>query len=140
MVTLGMQTSREDRKTGSHVLEMRRLLAEYCNKSYSPEINEFALVLRIGGEMQEFNFEGCDRIRRNRKARYITLDLGFPSMHWKGAEDSSIRRYIAEAVETGLLCFVNRLERDKTQIDSSRLMSDFARVRELFLTNRVAPM
>lgn len=141
-ITLGTQTSREDNRTSRPVLEMRKLLAEECQGPYSPEIDEFALILRVGGEMQEFNFEGCERIRRNKKKRYITLDLGFPSSRWKGATDTDVRLYIAEAVETGLLCCIRRLEKDKAQVDSTKLMSDFARVKALFfggwpgMTNR----
>ena len=132
-ITLGMQTSREDNRTSGPVLEMRKLLAEHCQGPYSPEIDEFALILRVGGDMQEFDFEGCERIRRNQRQKYITLDLGFPSYRWKGAIDNDIRRYIAEAVETGLLCCIRRLEKDKTKVESAKLMRDFAKVRELFL-------
>ncbi len=132
-ITLGVQTSREDNRTDKPVLEMRKLLAECCKGPYSPEIDEFALILRVGGEMQQFDFEGCERIRRNKKERYITLDLGFPSYRWESATDDDIRKYILESVETGLLCFIRRLEKDKAQIDSAKLMSDFEKVRELFL-------
>ena len=83
--------------------------------------------------MQEFDFEGCDRIRRNRKEQYITVDLGFPSSRWKRATDAEIRAYLAEAVETGLLCCIKRLEKDKTPVNSDRLMADFRRVKQLFL-------
>lgn len=132
-ITLGVQTSREDDRTGKPVLDMRKLLAESCKGPYSPEVDEFALILRVGGEMQEFNFEGCERIRRNKREKYITLDLGFPSRKWKGATDVEIRRYILEAVETGLLCFIRRLEKDKTYIDSAKLVNDFRKVKELFM-------
>jgi hypothetical protein len=108
-------------------------MAEYCQGPYSSEIEKFALVLRVGGEMQEFNFEGCERIRRSRKQKYITVDLGFPSNRWKGATESGIREYLAEAVETGLLCCIRRLEKDKSPIDAARLMGDFAKVKHLFL-------
>ena len=137
-ITLGVQTSREDDRTQKPVLQIRRLLAEYCQGPYSPEVEKFALVLRVGGEMQEFDFEGCERIRRNRKHKYITLDLGFPSNRWKGATDLAIREYLAEALETGLLCCIGRLETDKTPVDSARLMGDFAKVKQLFLAGRVA--
>src|ERR1700730_5941203 len=121
---------------------MRRLLATHCQGPYSPEIREFALILRIGGDMQEFDFEGCERIRRNRKQKYITVDLGSPSNRWKGATNSSVRKYIAEAVETGLLCCIRSLEKDKSPVDSGRLMGDFAKAKQLFLAGdatRVEP-
>jgi hypothetical protein len=132
-ITLGAQTSREDDRTGRPILEFRRLMAEHCQGPYSPEIREFALILRIGGDMQEFNLEGCERIRRNRKEKYITLDLAFPSSRWKGATDLDIRKYLAEAVETGLLCCIRRLESDKSPIDSAKLMADFAKAKQQFL-------
>jgi len=72
-ITLGVQSSGDDDRTGEHVLELRKLLAAQCKGPYSDEISEFALVLRVGGKMQEFDFEGCERIRRNRKNRYVTL-------------------------------------------------------------------
>ena len=132
-ITLGVQTSGEDNRTHAPVLQMRKLLAEHCKGPFSPEIREFALVLRVGGDMQEFNFEGCERIRRNRRGKYITVDLGLPSYRRKEASDSSIREHIAEAVETGLLCCIRRLEADKVPVESSKLMACFAKARQLFL-------
>lgn len=136
-ITLGAQTSGEDDRTGRHVLELRKLLADLCKGPYSHEVREFALILRIGGKMQEFDFENCERIRRNRKDKYITVDLGFPSRHWKGASDEHIREYLLDIVETGILCCIRRLEKDKTQLNSDALLSDFAVVRKAFLAKGV---
>jgi hypothetical protein len=132
-VTIGVQSSGDDNRTEKHIIELRKLLADYCKGPYSPDIREFALVFRIGGELQEFNFEGCERIRRSRKEKYITVDLGFPSSKWKGATDTSIREFLAEAVETGLLCCIRRLEIDRVPTDADRLLADFAKVKQSFL-------
>ena len=134
-ITLGVQSSGDDDRTGEHVLELRRLLAAQCKGPYSGEIAEFALVLRVGGKMQEFDFEGCERIRRNRKDRYITVDLGFPSRKWRGVSDSEIRRYLADIVETGLLCCLLRLKKDKVRVHEAKLMNDFTNVKQHFLRN-----
>jgi hypothetical protein len=135
-ITLGMQTSADDNRTGKHVIELRKLLATHCKGPYSEEVMEFAVVLRIGGNMQEFDTEGCERIRRNRNGKYITVDLAFPSRRWRGVGDEDIRKYLAEVVETGLLCCLQRLQKDKTQVQPSKLMSDFASVKHLFLEPR----
>jgi hypothetical protein len=136
-ITLGMQTSGDDDRTKTHVLALRKLLATKCVGPYSEEISEFALVLRIGGNMQEFDFEGCERIRRNRKEKFITVDLGFPSHRWRNRSDDEIRHYLADIVKTGLLCCVNRLKKDKTAV-SPRLMEDYAVVKKLFLDSELA--
>ena len=132
-ITLGVQSSGDDDRTDKHVLEFRKLLAASCKGPYSEEISEFALVLRIGGKMQEFDFEGCERTRRNRKDKYITVDLGFPSRRWRGVTDAEIRKYLAEIVETGLLCCLHRLKKDKTKVREANLMDDFAKVKQHFL-------
>src|SRR5882724_8420396 len=132
-ITLGVQSNGDDDRTDRHVLELRKLLAASCKGPYSEEIYEFSLVLRIGGNMQEFDFEGCERIRRNRKDKKITVHLGFPSNKWRGATDSEIRRYVAEIVETGLLCCLRRLQKDKVRVHGASLMNDFTKVKQHFL-------
>ena len=132
-ITLGVQSSGDDDRTNQHVLELRKLLAAYCKGPYSEEIAEFALVLRIGGNMQEFHFEGCERIRRNRKDRYITVDLGFPSRKWRGVIGSEIRKYLADIVETGLLCCLHRLKKDKAKVQEAKLLNGFTKVKKHFL-------
>jgi len=132
-ITLGAQTSGEDDRTMEHVLELRRLLTQYCPGPYCPEVHEFALILRIGGDLQEFDFEGCERLRRNRRERYITVDLGFPSRRWKRVRTASIRTYLADLVEKGLLCCVQRLEKDKAPVDSAKLLADFRSAKAAFL-------
>jgi len=132
-ITLGAQTSGEDNRVDCHILAFRKLLGIHCKGPYSDELDEFALILRIGGQMQEFDFEGCERIRRSRKQRYITVDLGFPSRRWKSKSDQDIKAYPAELVETGLLCCARRLDKDKAQIDLQRLISDFGAAKAEFL-------
>lgn len=132
-ITLGVQSSGDDNRTNQHVLELRKLLAAYCKGPYSEEITEFALVLRIGGNMQEFDFEGCERIRRNRKDRYITVDLGFPSRKWRDVVGREIRKYLADIVETGLLCCLHRLKKDKAKVQEAKLLNDFTKVKQHFL-------
>ncbi len=124
-ISLGMQTSGLDPKINEAILQLRRLLEERCRGPYSDDVREFALILRIGGTLQEFDFEGCERVRRNRKEKYITVDLGIPSYRWQGISEHEFRRFLLEAVKTGLLCCLRRLEKDKTEVAAERLLTDF---------------
>jgi hypothetical protein len=132
-ITIGMQTSGEDSVAQQHVIELRKLLASECNGPYSEEVREFALILRVGGIMQEFDFLGCERIRRNRRRQYITLDLSFPSREWKGRDALHIRQFLVDQIETGIRCFVDRLNRDKVNVQGSELLADIARVKAMYL-------
>ena len=135
-ITLGMQNSGEDRTTEPHVIALRRLLAAHCNGPFSKEVVEFAPILRVGGVMQEFDFVGCERIRRNRKAGYITLDIAFPSKEWKGQSDLHIRKFLVQIVEMGLRCCLDRLRKDKVPVQEEKLLTDFAHVTHLFQIGR----
>jgi hypothetical protein len=132
-ITLGMQTSGEDRRTEPHVIQLRKLLAAHCNGPYSTEIAEFAPILRVGGDMQEFDFRGCERIRRNRKSAYITVDIALPSQEWKNRTDSHIREFLIQVLEMGLRCCLDRLRKDRVEVQAEKLLSDFAMVKKLFL-------
>lgn len=134
MVTLGAQTSGEDDRTAQPVLELRRLLATHCKGPYCQNVDEFALILRIGGDMNEFDFEGCQRLRRNRKGRYVTVDLGFPSRRWKAVSEEHLREFLVESTGQGLLCCLRRLEKDGEQVDSAKLLRDFAHAQMDFLS------
>ena len=132
-ITLGMQTSGEDHVTEPHVIALRKLLAAHCNGPFSDDVQEFAPILRVGGVMQEFDFVGCERLRRNRKAAYITVDIALPSKEWKGRSDLHIRRYLLKVVEMGLRCCLDRLRKDRVTVKAEKLLEDFSRVKELFL-------
>ena len=133
-ITFGVQTSFDDDRTSAHVLQLRRLLDRHCVRKYCDEIAEFAPVLRVGGKMQAFDFEGCEKVRRNRLKRYITVDVALPAREWRGRDDRHIRQFLFAQLELGLACCVSRLQRDKVVIDAVALASDLALVRAGFLS------
>ena len=63
-ITLGVPSNGDDNHTDGNVLKLRKLLATRCRGTYSQEIVEFTLALRTEGNVQEFDFEGCERIGR----------------------------------------------------------------------------
>lgn len=84
--------------------------------------------------MQEFDFAGCERVRRNRKAGYITLDIAFPSREWKGRSNLHIRKFLLQIVEMGLRCCLDRLRKEKVPVQEEKLLADFSHVKDLFLS------
>ena len=108
-----------------HLIELRKLLKKYCNEPYSPDIQEFAPIAIIDGDIWYWNFEGCQKLRFNKKERYLTLDIGMPKNRWDGVEEASIRRYLLDNLKEGLNQIVKRLKKDKIQVDDKKLFSDF---------------
>jgi hypothetical protein len=45
-----------------YLIELRKLLKEYCNNVYATEIDEFAPILRVDGDIWHWEFEGCQKL------------------------------------------------------------------------------
>jgi hypothetical protein len=116
---------RADEATNSHCAELRKLLREHCAGPYSREIDEFAFVLRIDGDIWHWEFEGPDKLRLRRKARYITVDIGMPRSRWDGVKPESIRSYLSDSLTQGLAQMMAALTKSKVEFDAARLSADF---------------
>lgn len=123
-----------DRATDPHIRPLRKLLQAHCRGPYSPDVDEFSLVIRIDGDINHWEKEGCDRMRRSKKERYITIDIYVPRERWVGVEGIEIRNYLAACVEDAFRKMIGKLQRDKVLIDGSALLNDFAIVREQYLS------
>jgi hypothetical protein len=118
---------------------LRRLLQAHCQGPYSAEVDEFSLILRIDGDIDHWEKEGCDRMRRSKKERYITIDIYVPRQRWEGVEGIQIRRYLATCVQEAFEKMIGKLQRDKVAIDGYLLLRDFAIVKEQYLTQPDPP-
>lgn len=118
-----------------HFMALKHSLNQICTGPYSAEVAEFALVLRVDGDIWHWDREGCDRMRRSKKERYITIDIYVPRKRWEGILGLEIRRYLAACVEEALQKMIGKLHRDKVPIDADALLSDLAQAKEHFLSH-----
>lgn len=135
-VTVGVQTGDvpSGRATDPHIVAMRNLLQTHCRGPYSPDVDEFSLIFRIDGDIWHWEKEGCDRMRRSKKERYITIDIYVPRARWEGVSGIEIRKYLATCVEDAFRRMIGKLQRDKVHVDGDALLRDFATVREQYLS------
>jgi len=135
-ITLGVQAG--DPEAGntmnSFFMPLRKLLAKHCVGPYSTEIDEFAFVLRIDGKFGYWNFEGCDKLRINRRGRYITIDIGVPESRWRNNDANNIANYLVDCVAQGLKLMIAKLKKSKIDIRDHDLFADFNTVREKYLS------
>jgi hypothetical protein len=134
-VTLAGQADGPDASaaTRNSYFELSKLISRYCVGSYSPEVREFAPIFRIDGSINQWNREGCGYLRRNRKEKYITIDIFVPISRWKNRTEREIREYFASQVREALSLCVKRLQKDKTPVDGAAIMRDYERVVEEYL-------
>lgn len=122
-----------DNATNPHIHAIRQLLRNFCPGPYSADVIEFSLVIRVDGDIWHWNQEGCDRMRRSKKERYITIDIYVPRSRWEGVTGLEIRTYLAACVEDAFRKMIAKLQKDKVAVDGDALLRDFAKVKELYL-------
>ena len=139
-VTVGVQAGDvpADQATNPHIRPLRQLLQAHCRGPYSPDVDEFSLVMRIDGAIDHWEKEGCDRMRRSKKERYITIDIYVPRARWEDVSGSEIRHYLAACVEDAFRRMIGKLQRDKVSVDGDALLRDLATVKEQYLSEREA--
>ena len=121
-----------DEATATHVCELRDLLLSRLMPPYSAEVEEFAFVARISGKFAEFDADGVDNIRRNKRDRFIGADICIPEQRWQ-APVIEFRRYLADQVRIAFEACIARLRKQKVPIESERLMADVERACQEFL-------
>ncbi|MHB1000352.1 MAG: hypothetical protein ACYC27_14010 [Armatimonadota bacterium] len=117
-----------------HLITLRKLLRKYCNNKYAPELDEFAPIGRIDGEFGYWEFEGTQKLRLSKKHRYITIDIGMPKSRWQGVSPIEIRKYLLENLKQALVLIVQRLKKEKYDVDDVRLFQDFEKVEKEYLS------
>lgn len=109
------------------------LAREHCQGPYGSQINGFALVVRVSAEIKQYGVETIERIRRNKKDRYITADIVIPENRWKGLSQETFAEYLTSRVKAALLECVSALNKQKIDVDKERLLFDFAEAEAEFL-------
>ena len=132
-VSLAYEAGGPDVNIQQHVLQLRKLLARYCRGPYSSEVGGFALALRIEGCFKSYGPEGIDRVRRNKKDRYVTADIRIPAKRWKGVDGKEFSRYLSSAVRDALEVCGNRLKSQRVVVDIHRLLLDYGEAQAEFL-------
>ena len=117
-------------------MALKQILRERCEGPYCEEVNEFALVLRVDGDISYWEQEGCDRMRRSRTEHYITIDIYVPKSRWQNQSDWAIRCYLMDCVDEAFRQMVGKLERDKVVVAGEALRQDLGAVRSEYLQRR----
>lgn len=135
-ITVGAQMGdkRASNAVTPHFMALKQSFNQFCAGPYSSEVAEFALVLRVDGDIWHWNRSGCDRMRRSIKDRYITIDIYVPKERWDGVSDIEVRRYLVATAEEALQKMLDKLRRDKAPVEEDRLMTDLAEAKKHYLT------
>lgn len=135
-ITLGVQAGdvKSSEVTRPHFMLLRKLLKHHCAGPYSQDIDEFAIILRVDGDIWHWDFEGCKNLRLARKKRYITIDIGVPRSKWEDVAATSIRAYLAKSCREAIALMLKKLEKEKIKVDSETLLKNINTAISEYLT------
>ncbi|GAA5525735.1 hypothetical protein Maes01_02307 [Microbulbifer aestuariivivens] len=98
---------------------------------FCDQIDEFCFILRVDGEISQWEFEGCENIDVDLKERYVSIDIGVPKEMWQSQDEDAIRAYLVGCMQDGLQMMVRALEEKNIQVNTqiftelSSLLSEY---------------
>lgn len=108
-----------------HFFQLKKALLFAGREIPCEVIREIAFILRVDGNIVQFNFEGCERIELNRRKKYISIDVGVPVARWKDRSDLEIAEYLAVSMRDGLEQMLARLRAEKLSCDDATVRTKF---------------
>jgi hypothetical protein len=133
-ISIGEQAGEpDDGGLGCLKVSLYQWLLRYCRRTYCPSVDHFALVLRVSGSLDQFGREGIERIRRNRKQRYIGADIIVPEQEWRSRTEKQLKVYLADQVRQALRLCVLRIQKDGDDLDERRLLGQVDKAIAKFL-------
>lgn len=127
-ITLGVQSE----SAASGLIDrmhprVNELFEKHMGHDYCPEIDDIALVLRLGTDREEFGPNGLDRRRFMKQQRYITIDLVMNAASYVNESEEANRDRLLGLIKQALVRCVEKLQAEKCQVDAERLFRDFAK-------------
>ncbi|OAI54312.1 hypothetical protein AYO44_15165 [Planctomycetaceae bacterium SCGC AG-212-F19] len=135
VISIGQQSGGGDPLKWPKV-HLAMMFEKHCTRTYCPAIAEFALVLRVSGTFDDFGPEAIERLRRQRSARVITVDMVVPIPRWQGKKEAELKRYLAKRVREALEVCVARLKKDKEAVKEAALFADVDAAIAEFLSSK----
>lgn len=119
-------------------IALYRLLAKHVTSTHCDAIDEYSLVLRVDGSLDQFGEEGLARLRFAKTRRYITLDIQVPESVWKPMNEAQTRLYLAKQIKVAIRACVDRLVSAKHAVNEPLLMAQFDAALNEFLVEQNA--
>ena len=102
-----------------------KALSQYVKSTHCDGIDQYALVLRVDGTLDQFGPEGIFRLRLSKAKRYITVDIQIPQSLWEPMSDAQLRYYLAEQCSAAIKSCVSRLKQERMAVDEPALWQEF---------------
>jgi len=123
IVSIGAQCGGPEAKLVADLkIPLSQALAKHVKSSHCSAIEEYGLVLRIDGSLDQFGEEGIARLRFAKARRYITVDIQIPQAVWGALSITQLKLYLAGQVKSAMEACISRLKKERCEIDEKQLL------------------
>jgi len=136
MIKFASQTSAG---RGSKLMRPLRVLLSkiFANEDIgidSKDLDYFSIIFRVAGNRINFdNGDGCERIKKVRGEKAITMDYVVPQHKWEEMSDEAFKIYIANAVKECFEELKKKAKKLKWEFNEEKLDRDFTKGIDSFL-------
>jgi len=102
-------------------VDLYRAFEKHVTSTHCPEVDEYALVLRVDGSLDKFGEEGLARLKLAKARRYITVDIQIPEKVWQPMSRQATAKYLATVVQTAINACTARLSKEKYLVGKEAL-------------------
>ena len=125
IISIGAQAGGpKDGGIGRIKVDLYKALRSTCASTHCAAIDQYAVVIRVDGDLHTFGEEGIARLRFAKKRRYITADIQIPKGVWADKTKNEIRDYIAERVRETIVMFTLCLKKEGIETDDQALLCE----------------
>ncbi len=125
IISMGAQCNApECHGLGDIKIDLWRSLCESCHSTYCNDVDHYALALRIGGIFADYDEEKTSKIRHSKKGRFIGADIDIPMAVLLIKTTNELKFYLSNRVLDAMSQLVDRLKKEKLNIDGISLLKD----------------
>jgi len=123
--------------TGTSIRAAEQWLRDKMNAwkgDYSPEVREFAFILRVDADIQHVHRNVGHRSAQKAKKKrdWIEVEIGIPEVWWKEGP-TGYAMHLVEEIEKGLVSMIQLLQKKSRTINAAELLADWEKIKLRYL-------
>ncbi len=104
---------------------LNELLVKIKAEKFFKTISKLSIVLRVSGEIWQFNGEGPERLKFLKKENEMTIDLLIPKTKWMAECEEEFKPYLEKGIRKCFEYFLKRAVKEKDLISENRIRHRF---------------
>jgi hypothetical protein len=103
--------------------ELNLLFESFDLTFFFPNVKKISIIFRVSGKIRDFSGEGPDRPEAVNGGKELSIDLVIPAVRWRGAERSTLKRYLAGGIKDASDVLANFVGSKDAGLDVSGFLS-----------------